>query len=78
MARWRHQSYDLRDGTRVGSSHTGDATWCHNGQNDMLVAYRALSDSFDLTMDVIFMLCVVVGLRSRSAVLMSRLKNTVG
>jgi hypothetical protein len=58
----RHQSCDLRDGTRAGSSHTGDATWCHNCQNDMLVAYRALGDSVDLTMDMIFVLCVVVGL----------------
>jgi hypothetical protein len=36
--------------------------WCHNGQNDVPVVCGALGDSVDLTMDVIFMLCVVVGL----------------
>jgi hypothetical protein len=36
--------------------------WYYNSQNDVPVVNRTLGDSVDLAMDVIFMLCVVVGL----------------
>jgi hypothetical protein len=36
--------------------------WCHNGQNNVPVVYGALGYSVDRTKDVIFTLCIVVGL----------------